>query len=104
MVTKSTSMDQPQGARTLAPIQQSKSAGNLGPYDGHGKRGRNLIARIKGLSESSSSSEDGEEDEDELTNARINTSRVRKTNSNASMLRSIVFFATMLFLSHIGLL
>ncbi|XP_065060213.1 amyloid-beta A4 precursor protein-binding family A member 2-like [Rhopilema esculentum] len=82
MVTKSTSMDQPQGTKTPAPIQQSKSAGNLGPYDGHGKRGRNLIARIKGLSESSSSSEDDEEDEDELTNARINTSRVRKTNSN----------------------
>ena len=80
-------MEQPQrGSKSFQPIQQSRSAGHLGPYDGHGKRGRNLIARIKGLSESSSSSPDDDDvDEDELTNARITKSRVRKDKGNYNL-------------------
>ena len=69
------------------PIQQAKSDGHLGPYDGHGKRGRNLIARIKGISDSSSSS-DGGEDEDELTNAGIFRSKMKKRNSATGMIHT----------------
>ena len=46
--------------------RQTRSTGHLGPYDGHGVRGRNLIARIKDNSEYSSSA-----DEDEKTNRRV---------------------------------
>ncbi len=58
-------MDQPSDENMITP--RSQSAGQLGPYDGHGKRGRNFIARIKGCPESSASSQD----EDEITNDRV---------------------------------
>ena len=60
------------------PIHQAKSDGHLGPYDGHGKRGRNLIARIKGLSESSSS---GEGDDDEVMEMGILKSKAKERHS-----------------------
>ncbi len=61
-------------------LRTSQSTGHLGPYDGHGKRGRNLISRIKGSSESSSSTED----EDEITNSKI--TRAGLANSKTSEL------------------
>jgi len=77
---KSTSVDQPRGSKVFEPIHQAKSDGHLGPYDGHGKRGRNLIARIKDLSESSSSSGNGDDD-DELTNAGVFRSKIKERHS-----------------------
>ena len=81
---KSTSVDQPRGSKVFEPIHQAKSDGHLGPYDGHGKRGRNLIARIKDLSESSSSSGNGDDD-DELTNAGVFRSKIKERHSAMGM-------------------
>ena len=61
------------------------SDGYLGPYDGHGKRGRNLIARIKGLSESSSSPGEEDDDDDEVTNTGIFKSKAKTKYTAAGL-------------------
>eukprot|EP00794_Sanderia_malayensis_P009773 gene9774-10772_t len=61
-------------------LRGSQSAGHLGPYDGHGKRGQNLIARIKQVSESESSST---ADEDEITNKKVTMARLSNSRQSA---------------------
>ena len=60
-------------------MRHAKSLGYMGPYDGHGKRGRNIISRIKEDSASSTS-----EDDDEHTNRTVNA-RSLKYNSRNSL-------------------